>query len=43
VRDNCYTKIGSDAYIDNIVSYDFHSSTGFKETGKIVAFIKDLK
>jgi aminoglycoside 6'-N-acetyltransferase I len=35
-------QIGSDAYIDNALSYDFHTSVGFKETGRLVAFIKDI-
>ena len=37
------TQIGSDAYIDNKLSYDFHTSVGFEETGKLVTFIKDIK
>jgi aminoglycoside 6'-N-acetyltransferase I len=35
-------QIGSDIYIDNKVSYDFHTSVGFKEAGRLIAFIKDL-
>lgn len=37
------TQIGSDAYINNKLSYDFHTSVGFQEVGKLVAFIKDIK
>lgn len=36
-------QVGSDAYIDNKVSYDFHTAIGFKEAGKLVAFIKDTE
>jgi aminoglycoside 6'-N-acetyltransferase I len=39
---NC-TQIGSDTYLENKLSYDFHTSTGFKEAGRLIAFIKDLK
>ncbi|SEB49282.1 aminoglycoside 6'-N-acetyltransferase [Paenibacillus sp. GP183] len=36
-------QIGSDIYIDNKVSYDFHTSIGFKEAGRLIALIKDLE
>jgi aminoglycoside 6'-N-acetyltransferase I len=36
------TQIGSDIYIDNQVSYDFHTRIGFKEAGRLIAFIKDI-
>lgn len=36
-------QVGSDIYIDNKVSYDFHTSMGFKEAGRLIAFIKNLK
>ncbi len=39
---NC-TQIGSDTSLDNTVSYDFHTSVGFKEAGRIIAFIKNLE
>lgn len=42
LRENGCKQIGSDAYIDNKVSYDFHINIGFKEAGKLVTFIKDL-
>lgn len=35
-------QIGSDAYIDNKTSYDFHLKVGFKEAGRLVTFIKDI-
>jgi aminoglycoside 6'-N-acetyltransferase I len=35
-------KIGSDAYIENKVSYDFHIRSGFTEAAKLVTFIKDI-
>jgi aminoglycoside 6'-N-acetyltransferase I len=43
IKEKGCTQIGSDAYIDNKLSYDFHTGVGFKEAGKLVAFIKDLK
>lgn len=36
------TQMGSDIYLTNTVSYDFHTSVGFKEAGRLIAFIKDL-
>lgn len=42
LRENGCKQIGSDTYIDNKVSYDFHINIGFKESGKLVTFIKDL-
>lgn len=42
LRESGFKQIGSDAYIDNKVSYDFHINIGFKEAGKLVTFIKDL-
>jgi aminoglycoside 6'-N-acetyltransferase I len=35
-------QIGSDAYIDNKISYDFHMNGGFKEAGRRVTFIKNI-
>jgi aminoglycoside 6'-N-acetyltransferase I len=35
-------QIGSDIYIDNNVSYDFHLHSGFKEAGRLITFIKNL-
>jgi aminoglycoside 6'-N-acetyltransferase I len=43
IKENGCKQIGSDAYINNNLSYDFHTSVGFKEAGKLVAFIKDIK
>lgn len=42
LKENGCKQIGSDAYIDNKESYDFHLRVGFKEAGKLVTFIKDL-
>jgi aminoglycoside 6'-N-acetyltransferase I len=36
------SQIGSDIYIDNTVSYDFHTRIGFKEAGRLIAFIKNI-
>jgi aminoglycoside 6'-N-acetyltransferase I len=36
-------QIGSDAYIDNKLSYDFHIRVGFEEAGRLVTFIKDIE
>jgi aminoglycoside 6'-N-acetyltransferase I len=36
-------QVGSDAYINNIVSHYFHTSIGFKETGRLVTFIKNME
>lgn len=36
-------QIGSDIHLDNQVSYDFHIGMGFKESSRLIAFIKDLK
>lgn len=35
-------QMGSDIYISNQVSYDFHTSYGFKEAARLIVFIKDL-
>lgn len=35
-------QIGSDAYIDNKTSHQFHFKSGFKEVGRLVTFIKEL-
>ncbi|PSR54005.1 GNAT family N-acetyltransferase [Adhaeribacter arboris] len=43
VKENNCTQIGSDTSLDNTVSYHFHSSVGFKESSRVIAFIKDLK
>jgi aminoglycoside 6'-N-acetyltransferase I len=37
------TQIGSDIYADNKVSYDFHTAIGFKEAGRLIAFIKEIE
>ena len=36
-------QIGSDIHLDNHVSYDFHIGLGFKESSRLIAFIKDIK
>lgn len=36
-------QVGSDAYIDNKLSYNFHTSVGFEESGRLVTFIKDIE
>lgn len=36
------SQVGSDIQIDNQTSYDFHTEIGFKEAGRLIAFIKDL-
>lgn len=36
-------QVGSDAYIDNKLSYDFHTSVGFEESGRLVTFIKNIE
>ncbi|NLP51694.1 GNAT family N-acetyltransferase [Bacillus sp. RO1] len=36
-------QIGSDIHLDNHVSYDFHIGMGFKESSRLIAFIKDIK
>ncbi len=42
VRSMGCKQIGSDIYLDNRTSYDFHLSVGFKEAGRLIHFIKDL-
>ncbi len=42
LKDKGCRQIGSDTGLDNKVSYDFHTSNGFKEAGRIIAFIKNL-
>lgn len=36
-------QVGSDAYIDNKSSHEFHTSVGFVEAGRLITFIKDIK
>ena len=36
------TEMGSDAYITNIESRIFHQKSGFRETGELVCFIKNI-
>lgn len=43
VKEKGCKQIGSDAYLDNKGSFDFHLSVGFKDAGKLVTFIKDLQ
>lgn len=35
-------QVGSDIHIDNQASYDFHTNMGFKESARLIAFIKDI-
>jgi ribosomal protein S18 acetylase RimI-like enzyme len=42
LRQQGCTQVGSDIYIDNQTSYNFHIHSGFKEAGRLIAFIKDL-
>lgn len=35
-------QIASDTQLDNVISQQFHKKIGFKEAGRIVAFIKDI-
>lgn len=35
-------QVGSDIYIDNQTSYEFHTGIGFQEAGRLIAFIKNL-
>jgi len=35
-------QIASDTQLDNVISQEFHKKIGFKEAGRIVAFIKDI-
>lgn len=37
------TEMGSDTWLDNYESQQFHISIGFKEAGRIVAFIKNIE
>jgi aminoglycoside 6'-N-acetyltransferase I len=37
-----YTELASDAELDNVDSHRFHASVGFREGGRIVAFVKDV-
>ena len=37
------TEIASDTQLDNYESQQFHEKIGFREAGRIVAYIKDLK
>jgi aminoglycoside 6'-N-acetyltransferase I len=41
-RQNGCTEFGSDCEIDNIASYNFHTSIGFTEVNRIVCFVKKL-
>ncbi len=42
IKEKGCRQIGSDAYLDNKVSFDFHVSLGFKEAGKLITFIKNI-
>lgn len=42
IKEKGCTQIGSDTYLDNKVSYDFHTRVGFQESGRLIAFIKDI-
>ena len=43
IKEKGCREIGSDAYIENVVSHDFHTSVGFKEAGRLVTFIKSIE
>lgn len=43
LKENGCKQVGSDAYIDNRLSHDFHTSIGFDEAGRLVTFIKDIE
>ena len=38
---NCY-QMGSDVELDNVASQAFHQATGFRETNRLVTYIKEL-
>ncbi len=40
--DKGFTQLASDAELGNTDSHEFHKSVGFEETGRIVAFVKNL-
>ncbi len=42
VKQEGCTQLGSDTYIDNRMSIDFHIKSEFKEAGRLVTFIKDI-
>ncbi|MDJ1503282.1 aminoglycoside 6'-N-acetyltransferase [Xanthocytophaga agilis] len=42
LKDKGCHQVGSDIYIDNQASYDFHTNMGFKESARLIAFIKDI-
>jgi|SRR5690606_23358266 aminoglycoside 6'-N-acetyltransferase I len=37
------TQLGSDTWLDNVQSQLFHLKSGFREAGRIVAFIKEIE
>jgi len=41
-REKGCTELASDAELHNVASQVFHKKIGFREAGKIVAFIKDI-
>ncbi|MGD6814077.1 aminoglycoside 6'-N-acetyltransferase [Sutcliffiella horikoshii] len=43
LKKNGCKQIGSDIHLDNHVSYDFHIGMGFKESSRLIAFIKNIK
>ena len=40
--DKGFTQLASDAELDNTKSQEFHKSVGFEESGRVVAFVKNL-
>lgn len=42
VKEKGCTQMGSDTYIGNQMSIDFHIKSGFKEAGRLVTFIKGI-
>ncbi len=43
LKKNGCKQIGSDIHLDNHVSYYFHIGMGFKESSRLIAFIKKIK
>lgn len=42
IKEKGCKQIGSDAYIDNKISYNFHMNLGFNVAGKLITFIKNI-
>jgi aminoglycoside 6'-N-acetyltransferase I len=37
-----YRQLASDAELDNVDSHHFHAAVGFRESGRIVTYVKDV-